>query len=219
MADAYPPAMLTPGFRQFMPSWVAPQPWYAGESIPALRPAGLFRFEDPDGEVGIETHVLTDGNTAYQIPMTYRGAPLPRAAEAALISVGEHSVLGTRWIYDGTADQVWRVALLRLVRACGRSGPPAEEGGVGQVTAQGQLLVPAGFRDDMVVIDLCRVLTGNEPDDPAPSARADAIGVVHGTWRTSPEAAPQTGILAIVRAAEVPERPLWSAGCRLSAPS
>lgn len=188
-----------------MPQWVARQPWYAGDDSPALRPAGFFRLEDPAGEVGIETHVLTDGTTVYQVPVTYRGAPLIRAAEAALISISEHSVLGTRWIYDGTADPVWRAALLCLVRAGARSGPPAHEGAADQVTVHGQLLRPARSHDEQAVIDLRRVLTGNDPDDLTRSAGADAIGVVHGTWRTSPQAAPRTGILAIIRAAEAPD--------------
>jgi hypothetical protein len=205
VAKARPGATLTPGFRQFVPGWVARQPWYAGDGMPWLRPAGFFRFEDPDGEVGIETHVLTDGNAVYQIPMTYRGAPLP-GAEAALISVSEHSVLGTRWIYDAAADPVWRAALLRLIRDGGCCGPSMSKGAIGAVTARGQLLAAAGFDDGPAVIDLRRVLTGHDPDDLARSIGADAAGVVYGTWRISPQA-PVTGILAVVRAAGVPERP------------
>lgn len=207
VAAAHPGATLSPGFRQFLPGWVARQPWYAGDAKPALRPVGFVRFEDPDGEVGIETHVLTDGNAVYQVPMTYRGAPLPGAAEAAVISVSEHSVLGTRWIYDATADPVWRAALLRLIRTGGCSEPAMNQGAIGPATARGQLLAPAGFDDELAVIDLRRVLTGHDPDDLAQSLGADAAGVVHGTWRTSPEAAPVTGILAVVRATHVPERP------------
>jgi len=29
-----------------------------------LAPVGYFRFEDPAGEVGIETHLMTDGQVA-----------------------------------------------------------------------------------------------------------------------------------------------------------
>ena len=35
--------------------------------------------------------------------MTYRGSAV---AEGALIATAEHSVLGTRWIYDATTDPV-----------------------------------------------------------------------------------------------------------------
>jgi hypothetical protein len=113
-------ATLTPGFREFLPPWVARQPWYAGTGVPALRPVGAFRLEDPDGEVGMETHLFTDGSAVYQVPMTYRGAPL---AEGALIATAEHSELGQRWIYDAESDPVWRAELLRLVRDGGQAGP------------------------------------------------------------------------------------------------
>ena len=35
----------------------AGQPWYLGAGIPLLSPVGYFRFEDPAGEVGMETHL------------------------------------------------------------------------------------------------------------------------------------------------------------------
>jgi len=56
---------LTPAFRDFVPGWIARQPWYRGAGVPATRPVGFFRLEDPAGEVGIETHLLTDGAAVY----------------------------------------------------------------------------------------------------------------------------------------------------------
>ena len=123
MAKVHPGATLVPHFRDFLPPrWVVRQPWYAGSGIPPLAPVGYFRFEDPAGEVGIETHLVTDGRVVYQVPMTYRGAPMKDSVPAAatsLIATAEHSVLGTRWIYDGEADPVWRNQLLRLVQVNG----------------------------------------------------------------------------------------------------
>ncbi|SDM58945.1 hypothetical protein SAMN04489726_2394 [Allokutzneria albata] len=101
MAKVHVGTTLTPHFREFLPRWVARQRWYRGTGVPELSPVGFFRFEDPAGEVGIETHLVTDGAELYQIPMTYRGEPLAGAAPEALIVTAEHSVLGTRWIYDG----------------------------------------------------------------------------------------------------------------------
>lgn len=101
MADVAPGATLTPSFRDFLPAWLARQPWYAGPSSPSVRPVGFLRFEDPAGEVGIETHLVTDSAAIYQVPMTYRGEPMPDGvpgAPAALIAISEHSLLGTRWI-------------------------------------------------------------------------------------------------------------------------
>jgi hypothetical protein len=91
--------------------------------------------------VGIETHLMTDGPVLYQLPMTYRGAPARSGepAAAALIATAEHSVLGTRWIYDGEADPVWGSELRHLVRVNGVSEPSSKRG-VGPAEARGHLL-------------------------------------------------------------------------------
>ncbi len=76
---------------------------------------GAYRFDDPAGEVGIETHLLStpDGQTLH-LPLTYRSAPLEEAGEW-LIGTLEHSVLGTRWVYDGVGDPVYVAALVRTI--------------------------------------------------------------------------------------------------------
>jgi hypothetical protein len=176
---------LTPGFREFLPAWVARQPWYPGTGVPALRPVGAFRLEDPDGEVGMETQLLTDGSAVYQVPMTYRGQPL---AGGALIATAEHSELGQRWIYDAESDPVWRAGLLRLVRD-GAAGEPSGRGGRQEVQARGVPLRPV---PEQAAIELIRVLA---PGD------AEEAGVVIGTWYPAPEAEPVTGRLAVVHAA------------------
>lgn len=151
---------LTPSFREFLPQWLARQHWYLGVEVPVLRPVGAFRLEDPDGEVGIETQLMTDGDEVYQIPMTYRGAAL---AEGALIATAEHSVLGTRWIYDATTDPVWEAELLRLVQA-GGSGGLSGRGGTQEVEVHGELLVPGiVLTADTAAIELSRVLRPGGP--------------------------------------------------------
>jgi hypothetical protein len=54
------------------------QPWLAGADASTLTRLGSYRSDDPDGEVGIETHLLgpADGRV-LQVPLTYRGAPRP----------------------------------------------------------------------------------------------------------------------------------------------
>ncbi len=153
-------ATLTPPFRDFVPLWLSRQPWYQGG---APTPAGFFRFEDPAGEVGIETHVLSVDGVTYQIPMTYRGAPL---AGGNLITTAEHSVLGPRWIYDAESDPVWRKELLGLVRSNGVATPSRES----EFEARGVLLTD--FADDEVDIELARIVAGDPPDLPT------AVGVV-----------------------------------------
>jgi hypothetical protein len=198
VAEVHPGATLTPHFRDFLPLWVARQRWYLGTGIPSLTPVGFFRFEDPSGEVGIETHLVTDGQAVYQVPLTYHGAPMKDggpAAAAALVATAEHSLLGSRWIYDGEADPVWRGELLRLVRAGGVSEPSSNRG-VAPAEARGQLLTAGELTVGSVVIELRRILA------PGHSAgNVDAVGQVMGTWHPGgPRTPAVTGCLAVVRA-------------------
>lgn len=96
---------MNPTKLELLADWLPAQPWYTEPADTELTRAGGFRLDDPAGEVGIEFMVVRVGQAAYLVPMTYRGAPLD-GAEAALIGTAEHGVLGTRWIYDGTADPV-----------------------------------------------------------------------------------------------------------------
>jgi hypothetical protein len=72
---------------------------------------GAYRFDDPGGQVGIETHLLrTADSQILQVPVTYRGSPLD-GAESSLIATTQHSVLGERWVYDACGDPVYVTAL------------------------------------------------------------------------------------------------------------
>ncbi|MBO0803354.1 MAG: hypothetical protein J2P25_09830 [Nocardiopsaceae bacterium] len=154
---------------------------------------GALRLEDPDGAVGIETHLVSDGAAVYQVPMTYRGAPLPGAGPADLIVTAEHSVLGTRWIYDAEADPVWRREILRLVRDGGVMEQVAPDGTV-VCAARGRPLGDAGVANGGLAIELRRVLVPGEPADEV----ATAAGIVTGTWRPfGRDREPVTGCLAI----------------------
>lgn len=119
---------MTPSKLELLTSWLPVQPWYAGTGRrPELTNAGGFRLDDPQGEVGIEFMVVTDGSgnrpLTYHVPLSYRGAPLDRA-EHALIGTAEHGVLGRRWIYDGAHDPVLVTQLLGLV--LGHAEPQAQ---------------------------------------------------------------------------------------------
>lgn len=110
---------LSPTKLELLAPWLPTQDWYAGNGKPELTRVGGFRLDDPAGEVGIEFMFVRDdaggAATAYQVPMTYRGAPLP-GADDALIGTGEHGALGTRWIYDGVRDPVLVAQLVALLR-------------------------------------------------------------------------------------------------------
>lgn len=58
--------------------------------------------------------VQSGGGPVLHVPLTYRGMPLA-GAEEFLVGAAEHSVLGTRWVYDGCGDPVWATALAATV--------------------------------------------------------------------------------------------------------
>lgn len=100
-------AQLNPSKLQLLGEWMPTQPWFVGEVSAELVNVAAFRFDDPAGEVGIETILVSaDGGPIMQVPLTYRAAPL-EGAEVSLIRTMEHSVLGKRWVYDGVADPVY----------------------------------------------------------------------------------------------------------------
>jgi len=51
----------------------------------------------------METHLVSAGATLLQVPLTYRDEPLVGADDALIVEM-QHSVLGTRWVYDGLRD-------------------------------------------------------------------------------------------------------------------
>lgn len=76
---------------------------------------GSYRFDDPAGEVGVEAFVVRRGERLRHVVLTYRGAPLDDDG-ARLVSTMEHSVLGPRWVYDGTTDPVAVACFRRAVQ-------------------------------------------------------------------------------------------------------
>jgi hypothetical protein len=108
-------AELRPTKMELLESWLPLQPWFTGEGA-ALGKAGSFRFDDPEGEVGLETILVAGGGAVFQVPLSYRGSPLP-GADSALIGTMQHSVLGMRWVYDACGDPCYAEALASAVLA------------------------------------------------------------------------------------------------------
>jgi hypothetical protein len=108
-------AELHPGKLDLLAGWLPGRPWYQGATGDDLVRVTSYRFDDPDGEVGIETMLVRAGDgPVHQVPLTYRGAPLDGADEW-LIGTMRHSVLGPRWAYDGCGDPVYAAALARAI--------------------------------------------------------------------------------------------------------
>lgn len=115
-------AVLSPSKLGLLTGWLPTRPWFTGE--PELQQVGAFRFDDPAGEVGLETVLVqSSGGAVLNVPLTYRGMPLA-GADDFLVGTAEHSVLGTRWVYDGCGDPVWAEALATTMLT---GGTQAEE--------------------------------------------------------------------------------------------
>ncbi|GAB2475245.1 CG0192-related protein [Xylanimonas ulmi] len=106
-------ATLTPTKTELIAAWLPGQPWFDGDA-PLVTPVGAYRFDDPAGEVGIESHIVDVGGRTVHVPLTYRGAELD-GADSFLVGTMEHSVLGARWVYDAVGDPVYRAELVRVV--------------------------------------------------------------------------------------------------------
>ncbi|MFD6228078.1 1,4-alpha-glucan branching protein [Streptomyces sp. NPDC060232] len=215
---------MSPGKLELIAAWLPSRPWYRGGDTPLLAKAGGFRLDDPEGEVGIEFMVVTDTSgdspVTYQVPLTYRGAPLGSAADG-LIGTSEHGVLGRRWIYDGAHDAVLVEQLLALlagsataqdqsvsgapdptveVRA-GGSGVPAGLVGPGAVTDTADATVvgvgPAGREEPVLALTVSRV-----PASGSAGAGGSALGQVFARW-TDADGAEQRGVFAVLRGGDV----------------
>ncbi|MET8067860.1 hypothetical protein ACFYON_28475 [Micromonospora sp. NPDC005686] len=110
-------AELRPSKLELLASWLPGRQWFAGEAGVPLSGVAAYRFDDPAGEVGIETLLVRAGDgPVLQAPLTYRGAPLA-GADDFLVGVIEHSVLGRRWAYDACGDPVYPPVLAAAVLA------------------------------------------------------------------------------------------------------
>jgi hypothetical protein len=106
-------ATLTPSKQDLVAAWIPSRGWAGGVEISSK--VAEYRFDDPAGEVGVETIIfLTGTGTTVQVPLTYRAAPLA-GADDFLVGTTEHSVLGTRWVYDACIDPVWASTLTTAI--------------------------------------------------------------------------------------------------------
>ena len=95
-------ATVSPTKSDLIADWAPTQSWGPPVDAP-IQVIGSYRFDDPDGRVGMETHLVSAGDLLLQVPLTYRDEPLDGAEDAFIVEM-QHSVLGTRWVYDGLGD-------------------------------------------------------------------------------------------------------------------
>lgn len=147
-------AEIRPSKIQLIGEWAPTQPWFAGDGV-GLVAIGAYRFDDPDGEVGIETHLVQSGDgPILQIPLTYRAAPLA-GAEEWLVGTMEHTVLGNRWVYDGCGDPVYAAAIATVILAGGTEAAlEREKDGVRETVEPSVRVVGSGSSQDVGPVGL-----------------------------------------------------------------
>ncbi len=157
-------AELRPTKLELLEAWLPDQPWFADLDAETLRKVGSYRFDDPAGQVGLETMIVAAGGATIQVPLTYRDRPLA-GAEPWLVGTMQHSVLGQRWVYDACADPIYVTALAASIML---GQPQAEQyldvEGRLEVLAQSVFVQSTGPTHDAV------------PDLPSATPRATAAG-------------------------------------------
>ncbi len=179
-------ATLTPSKLDLLAEWMGSQRWYAAKGRrPRLTRLRGYRLDDPAGRVGIETIIVQDDactpSVVYQVPLTYRGAPLP-GAESALVGTMEHSVLGTRYVYDAPHDPVYVAALWELIqgRALAQSCAASDtlEPSVTGEAVRGRYAAPPG------PVTASRVLAGEQSNTSIVCGVAGVGAVIIKIFRT-----------------------------------
>lgn len=203
-------AELRPSKLELLGGWAPLQPWFEGDASAGLTSAGAYRFDDPEGEVGVETLLVHAGDgPVLQLPVTYRSVPLEDADEW-LIGTLHHSVLGTRWVYDGAGDPVYLMTVAMAIITGGTQAdlyievdgervkrePTAKVTGSGidgasapTLPTVGEVSVRAAGRQTVVEtsalrITIPRILDGSQ------QGAGRAAGVLSGTWTGQTESQP-----------------------------
>ena len=185
-AVVHPEARLTPGKLELLAQWLPSQSWFEGDPADLERVAA-YRFVDPDGEVGLDTLLVPSRGITYQVPLSYRAAPLEDAQEW-LVGTLEHSLLGTRWCYDATGDPVYVAELVRVIHEADNEAGLSV--GRPSMTVRGSGITTVS-NASMEAARLVRVLDGRHVHTAQP------LGVLEGTW--TQDGAERTEILATVR--------------------
>ena len=176
MAILHGDADITPTKPELLATWLPTQPWFVGD-ISALQHVGSYRFDDPDGEVGMETHLVRAGDgPLLQVPWTYRGAPID-GADAFLVGTMDHTMLGPRWVYDAIGDPVYQAVLATTILTGGSQAELVREfaDGRAEVAEPAVRVTGSGTGSDVPPAD---VEVRRALDGPAP----EGDEVLNGIW-------------------------------------
>ena len=182
VAEIHSGASMTPGKLDLIGPWAAKQRWFQAKGRePRFHRVSAFRLDDPAGQVGVEVMFLRDldasAPTTYQVPVTYRSEPLA-GAEDALIGTAEHSVLGTRYVYDGCHDPVFAAALLDTMVSGGTQTERSD--GVVEMTVKGR---PGTRTQDLAPVARAKVLAGEQSNTSIIYTLADGSQVIAKVFR------------------------------------
>lgn len=174
MGIVHPGSELTPSKADLLADWLPRQSWWPRDvAVPDFQ--ANFRFDDPAGEVGIETFLLPVGDGIVHVPLTYRSAPLE---DAELVGELEHSALGHRWVYDGPSDPVYVAEATRVIREGGTEVTMLRPDG-SPIPRRPATAAVRGSGTGGGNLQVARVLPVEAPDE--------ATGVLHATWAEQPE--------------------------------
>lgn len=167
MAILHGDADITPTKPELLATWLPTQPWFTGDAS-ALQHVGSYRFDDPDGEVGMETHLVRAGDgPLFQVPWTYRGAPID-GADAFLVGTMDHTLLGPRWVYHAIGDPVYQSVLATTILTGGSQAELVREFADGrtEIAEPAVRVKGSGTRTDVppVDLDVVQVLDGTRPE-------------------------------------------------------
>jgi hypothetical protein len=144
-------ASLVPTKPEAIAAWVPAQPWAPdGGDVEVV---AAYRFDDPEGRVGLEAHLVRSAGALLHVPLTYRDAPLDGAGDH-LVATMAHSVLGERWVYDGLHDPIFtRMLAAATMTGCGQAVGMVEHGERWVVVPPAVRLAGGGWSDARVPVD------------------------------------------------------------------
>ncbi|WP_250027240.1 CG0192-related protein [Paractinoplanes maris] len=199
-------ATLSPTKVELLAAWLPGRPWYQGEAGTPVERVASYRFDDPEGAVGIETLLVKTGSgPTYQVPLTYRGAPV-EGADEWLVGTMDHSALGRRWVYDGTGDIVYAEALAQaLLTGSGQAQEFMEVDGHLEPRQPSMAITTSNISTDFAEARAVIAITGTTTADPTvietdkltltiPRLLTHAVSfpgaVLFGTWPGQPASIP-----------------------------